>query len=166
MACPYSGQGHSEELTVLLTQISLWWKNWGWKHQRSVNPSPKWKYYGQSKWILCTGKVTKIFQQGSCSKSKVVEPMSRDPGGTWVTWALGRWQRSEISALWLSWLGSSLLSLATNPLQGYGKDNKASKKMKQLFFYPCVKKKKTKTTLQDSSVNHSREKGQRQWKMV
>lgn len=65
----------------------------------------------------------------------------------------GRGQgRSQISILWLR---SSLLSLATNPLQGYGKNNKASKKMEQLFFYPCVKKK----TLHDSSLNRSREKG-------
>lgn len=52
-------------------------------------------------------------------------------------WAGDRGQgRGEISILWLS---CSLLSLATNPLQG--KDNKASKKNETAFLLPlCLKK--------------------------
>lgn len=59
-------------------------------------------------------------------------------------WAGDRGQgRGEISTLWLR---SSLLSLATNPLQG--KDNKASEKNETAFLLPlCLKKKPCRTHL-------------------
>lgn len=116
-------------------------------------------FYGQGRsrynlpaWELLQEQGCAAHEQGSKWDRSYLSPWRGDRGRG----------RSEISTLWLSWLRSSLLALATNPLRGYGEDNKASEKMKQLFFYPCVKKK----TLQDSSLNHSREKGQRQWNLV
>lgn len=81
-------------------------------------------------WELLQEHGCAAHEQGSKGDRNYLSPWGGDRGRG----------RSEISTLWLSWLRSSLLALATNPLQGYGEDNKASKKMKQLFFYPCVKK--------------------------
>lgn len=95
-------------------------------------------FYGQGRsrynlpaWELLQEQGCAAHEQGSKWDRSYLSPWRGDRGRG----------RSEISTLWLSWLRRSLLALATNPLRGYGEDNKAFEKMKQLFFYPCVKKK-------------------------
>lgn len=107
-----------------------------------------------------------ICQRGSCSRSKAVQPMSRDPSGTGVTWApgvvteAGEGVRSQLYGSAGS--GDPCLPWLQTLFGVMAKITKLLKKWNSFSFTPCVKKK----PLQDSSLNHSREKGQRQWNLV